>query len=314
MFTRTKYTSYASHKPAVFMALVLGILVGLGLMLSQTKAVAAPPVALDVVAKSPVPYTHISQELTEFPRVYCGPTVIAMGFSPYYPDWAFYHPDEYVENFARHLQTSQTLGTTAEQMLKGMTYLDTYHDKAHLWQSVQYEGIHHVPDAYYKAGSKKAELPSINSWLTGHLQKGSMVIGHLGWYVEDADTKEFVRKGGHYVLITGVYKAKTANGIQYLEILDPLDHKGVPMQKPIQKPGGKKGEKITPPQNKGYLMELRTLDANKKLFKLVDTTGQIDTRTAGNVLFQPYPTPGKEAAVLPFLEGVMILEAANSAK
>jgi hypothetical protein len=308
MFIKPQSLLRPSVKKRSLFALMLGVVVGMGLFLAQQK-VSAAPVALDVVAKSPVQYTHISQELTEFPRVYCGPTVVAMGFSPYYADWAYYHPDEYVENFARHLQTSPTLGTTAEQMLKGMTYLDTYHDKAELWQSVQYEGIHQVPTSYLKTGSKQPQLPTINTWLISNLQKGSMVIGHLGWYVENAETKEFERKGGHYVLITGVYKPKAANGIQYLEILDPLDHKGVAMLKPIQKPDGKKGEKIAPPANRGYIMELRSLDANKKLFKLVDTTGQIHPQTAGNVLFQPYPTPGKEAAVLPFLEGVMILEA-----
>jgi hypothetical protein len=55
------------------------------------------------LALSPNNYMHISQHLSNHPKVYCGPTVIAMGYSPYYRDWAFYHPDAYIENFAKHL-------------------------------------------------------------------------------------------------------------------------------------------------------------------------------------------------------------------
>jgi hypothetical protein len=252
---------------------------------------------LEPVALSPVNYMHIPQHATHHPKVYCGPTVIAMGYSPYYVDWAFYHPAEYVDNFARHTKTSLTHGTTATEMLNAMTYLTSYHDMADKWEAVEYQGIHDVPRAYYTTYLNRATLPSLNTWLSEHLRKGSLVVGHLGWYVEDAEQKRFHRKGGHYVLLTGIYKAKTPNEIQYLEILDPLDHKDKPV------------EKASATSNKHYIMELRQLTDNKKRFLLTDASGQISERQAGDILFQPYPTPGKEAAVLPFLEGVMVLEA-----
>jgi len=251
---------------------------------------------LTPLALSPHQYMHISQHLTQFPKVYCGPTVIAMGYSPFYRDWAFYHPDEYVENFAKHLKTSTSRGTSAQELLDGMNYLNTHHDLADRWSALEYQGIHNVSRNYYANDLNRPSTPDINDWVRSSLSKGSLVVAHLGWYKENTLLRSMVRHGGHYVLVTGVFSSASNPAIRYVQVLDPLDYEGEGMIEDIV-------------HTRHYMLELRPFSEAQKAYTLKDTSKQFADQPVGNLLYQPEPTPGKKEKVMPVLEGVMILQA-----
>ena len=250
--------------------------------------------SMKVLTTSPNAYHFISQHDTAYPAVYCAPTVVAMGLSPYYPDLANNAPSAYVETFAEYLSTSRRCGTTVQQLLEGLDDLNTQHALAQKWDDVWYQGIHQVPTHYYHNRKHQAQWASLNADALNAINAGDIVMAHLGWYVEDAEAKRFLRKGGHYVLVTAAYESPEAEGHVFLEILDPLDTQAM--------------FKDRLPR---YSLDLRHVQAEQASFKVEDPQKQFRKRRVGKALFQPTPTPGKKENVMTFLEGFVVLSKLN---
>jgi hypothetical protein len=244
------------------------------------------------LARSPQAYQFFSQHDTAYPAVYCAPTVLAMAFSPFLTSQAvtseaLTHSASYVERFAQPLQTSPTQGTTVRQVLDAFTYFNTQDALAPEWNDVWYQGIHTVP-AHYR--QNPAQWARFNPELLHALEAGGVVMAHLGWYVEDAEEKRFLRKGGHYVLVTGVWESSEAVGHYFLEFMDPLD---TPQAFYSRSPG--------------YMLDFRPFNEEKKAFKAIDPQKQFRPRPVGTALFQPTAPPGKKDEVMTFLEGFVVL-------
>ncbi len=246
--------------------------------------------SLKLIARTPNAYRFISQHDTAHPKVYCGPAVLAMFFSPLFPELVTGTPVTYVETFARHLDTSPRSGTSMLQVLEALDYLNTQDALAQEWTAVWYQGIHKVPAHYYHNRKHQAQWASLNADILTALNSGGLVMAHLGWYVEETKQKRFLRKGGHYVLVTAVYESPEVKGHYYVELMDPLDTVDAFQSR-------------TP----RYRLDLRSVPEEKRAFKVVDPDKQFRSRQVGTGLFQPTPPPGKVGEVMTFLEGFVVL-------
>jgi hypothetical protein len=246
--------------------------------------------SLKTLGRSPNAYRFISQHDTAHPTVYCAPTVLAMAFSPFFVDSTTSPSAHYVESFAKELGTCPRSGTTVLQILEGLNHFNTQDSLAQQWDDVWYQGIHKVPAHYYHNRKHNAQWASLNADVLNALNAGGLVIAHLGWYVENVEQKRFLRKGGHYVLVTAVYESPEAQGHYYVEILDPLDT-----------------AKAFQSRSPRYTLDLRSVAEEKKTLKAVDPEKQFRPRQVGTALFQPTPTPSKKDEVMTFLEGFVVL-------
>jgi hypothetical protein len=263
---------------------------------TETPDTTPPPlyVNLHPLALSPHDYPHISQYQTRHPKVYCGPSVLAMGWMPHQAPPSPLSLSDYVDSFAELLGTSATQGTNVLEMLAGLEQLPTLKGEPSAKRRVWYEGIYEVPRRYAPHVLSLRRWPHANARVLKALRQGDLVVGHLGWYVEGAHS--FQRKGGHYVLITGVYESLASPRHLFLDILDPLDHEA-----PVTL--------SSTDRRLHYVMDLRPLAKAEQAFPVQDPHQQFPERLAGAAFFQPFPTPGKKEAVMPFLEGIMVLEA-----
>jgi hypothetical protein len=246
--------------------------------------------SLKTLARSPHAYHFISQHDTEHPTVYCAPTVLAMAFSPFFTNLATRSPAAYVETFAKHLKTCRTYGTTVHQVLDGLDYFNTKDALSQEWDDVWYQGIHKVPAHYYHNRKHQAQWATLNADVLDALNTGGVVMAHLGWYVEKSEQKRFVRKGGHYVLVTGVFESPELTDHYYVEFMDPLDT-----------------SETFHSRSPRYRLDLRSVSKEQKTFKVVDPYKQFRSRQVGSALFQPTPPPGKKDEVLTILEGFVVL-------
>jgi hypothetical protein len=245
---------------------------------------------LNAIARSPNAYRFISQHDTAHPTVYCAPTVLAMAFSPFVADSTKSSPAHYVESFAKELGTCPRSGTTVLQILERLNHFNTQDALAQEWDAVWYQGIHKVPTHYYHNKKHQAQWASLNTDVLNVLNAGGLVMAHLGWYIEDSPQKRFLRKGGHYVLVTAVYESPDAKEHHYIELMDPLD-------------SNEAFQSRTP----RYVLDLRPLSEAKRAFKVVDPDKQFRPHQVGQALFQPTPPPGKKDEVMTFLEGFVVL-------
>jgi hypothetical protein len=252
--------------------------------------------SLKTLAQSPNVYRFMSQHDTKHPTVYCAPTVLAMAFSPYVDDSTPHSPTDAVESFAKELGTCPRSGTTVLQILNDLNHFNakvphaSHAINAPIWNDVWYQGIHRVPAHYYHNRKHNAQWASLNADVLNALNEGGIVIAHLGWYVEDVEQKRFLRKGGHYVLVTAVYESPDAVGHYLVEILDPLDTVDAFTSRFPR-----------------LRLDLRLLSEEKKSFKVVDSSKQFRPRQAGAALFQPTPPPAKVGEYRTFLDGFVVL-------
>jgi hypothetical protein len=101
------------------------------------------------------------------------------------------------------------------------------------------------------------------------------------------------------VLVTGVLSSEANPDIRYVQVLDPLDHEG-------------KGMIEDTIHNRHYMLELRPFSETQQAYTLKDKHKQFANQPVGDLLYQPEPTPGKKENVMPVLEGIMILESAET--
>ena len=241
------------------------------------------------VAVSPNPYRFISQHQSSKPKVFCGPTSLAMAFSPYLDAPNHAELLKAVEAFSSIVNTHAEKGTNVSQMLQGIETLKATSALNGSWQAVRYQGIHHVSRSYYDGKWFKIPAwPQNTRALRKSIARGDLVLGHLGWYQEEAKRQTFKRKGGHYVLLIGIYMEEAHPDTWYLEMLDPLEAQDSPTQ-------GR------------YTLRLNPVEKSKHRFQVEDPQGQFTPRLAEGAWMQPYPPTGKKEEVLTFLEGLLIL-------
>jgi len=241
------------------------------------------------VAVSPNPYRFISQHESTKPKVFCGPTSLTMAFSPYLDAQNQAELLKTVERFAEILHTDSEKGTRVEQMLQGIETLQASKVFHTSWQPVRYDGIHHVARSYYDGTWFKIPAwPQNTRALRKSISRGDLVLGHLGWYQQNEKRQTFERKGGHYVLLTGIYTDEAQPMTWFLEMLDPLEAE----------------DSLTQGL---YTLKLNPVEKSKHRFKVEDAQGQFTPRLVKGAWMQPYPPTGKKEEVLTFVEGLLIL-------
>jgi hypothetical protein len=225
-------------------------------------------------------FPHLSQLNTSTPKAYCAPTSLTMGLMGLNtPHWSTTQGYSMVESLAKHyLHTDAEQGTTPQNMVRGsQDFLKQQFPNEQF--SVAYHGIHQIAGQPIETVCPKSLS----------LSDTQVTVVHLGWYAMVPSKQGLKRLGGHYVLLN--HLSRLNPGFYIARFNDPL----------LSEAKQEEAEYT-------HITQFKHLVTDVKRWHIQDDEESIARNTPLKRLWVLDPLSYKHVAVLPVLEGVLVIK------